>query len=141
MKQVFAILLGTIVCVAASGDLHAQAGAAASSGVYTKQQAARGGTLYQAKCGACHGAELAGDGTNPALAGPDFLTNWTGQPISALFDKIQISMPADQPGSLSAQDTADVLAFILSSNRYPAGQTELPAVSDRLKQILFDAAH
>lgn len=50
-------------------------------------------------------------------------------------------MPADQPGSLSAQDTADVLAFILSSNRYPAGQTELPAVSDRLKQILFDAAH
>ena len=137
MKQIFALFL---ICGSAPCGLLAQAGTPASSGVYTKEQAARGGTLYLAKCGTCHGAELAGDGTNPALAGPDFLANWTGQPITSLFDKVQVSMPADQPGSLSAQQVADVLAFILSSNRYPAGQTELPAVSDRLKQIFFDRA-
>lgn len=140
MKPIFAFLLGAMVYGAASSGLHAQTGTPASSGVYTVEQAARGAALYQAKCGTCHGAELAGDGTNPALAGPDFLSNWTGQPITAVFDKIQISMPADQPGSLTAQQTADVLAFLLKSNRYPAGQTELPAVSDRLKQILFDKA-
>jgi hypothetical protein len=31
-------------------------------------------------------------------------------------------------------------AFLLSSNKFPAGQTELPADTDHLKNILFDKA-
>ena len=140
MKQIFAFLLGTVVCGATSGAIHAQVNTPASSGVYTAPQAERGAALYQSKCGTCHGAELAGDGTSPPLAGPDFLALWTDQPLFALFDKIRTTMPSDHPGSLSATQTADMVAFLLRVNRYPAGQTELPPVTDRLKQILFDKA-
>jgi mono/diheme cytochrome c family protein len=140
VKQVFAFLLGATVCGAAPSGLHAQDSTSASSGVYTLQQAARGGALYQSKCATCHRNDLSGGGTSPALAGPDFMSNWTGQPLAALFDRIHTSMPTDQPGSLTAQQVADLIAFLLRSNRYPAGQIELPAVSDRLKQILCDKA-
>jgi mono/diheme cytochrome c family protein len=138
VKPIFALFL--ICAAAAPGGLYAQTGTPASSGVYTTEQASRGAALYQSKCSTCHGADLAGDGTSPALAGPDFTSNWTGQPLAALFDKIHTSMPADQPGTLTEQQTADLIAFLLRSNKFPAGQTELPAVSDRLKQILFDKA-
>jgi hypothetical protein len=34
-------------------------------------------------------------------------------------------MPQDSPGNLSVQALNDVIAFILSSNDYPAGDAEL----------------
>ena len=140
MKPIFAFLLFILVSAAISGALHAQGSTSASSGIYTAAQAARGGTLFQSKCAACHNADLSGSGTAPALAGPDFLANWVGQPIAALFDSIHTSMPSDNPGTLSAQQVADLIAFILSSNQYRAGQTEIPTDADHLTHILFDNA-
>ena len=140
MKPIFAFLLGMMVCGAIPSELHAQAGTPASAGVYTTQQAGRGKTLYDSKCSTCHGADLSGGGTSPALAGPDFTEPWTNGPMSALFSVIHSTMPADQPGTLTAQQTADVIAFLLSSNKFPAGQTELPTDTDHLKNILFDKA-
>ena len=138
MKPIFAFLLGIMTCGAAPGRLHAQAGSPASSGIYTTQQAARGSALYQSKCSSCHGDDLSGGGTSPALAGPDFLANWTGQPVAALLDRIRKTMPADRPDTLTAQQAVDLVAFLLRANRFPAGKTELPADVDRLQHILID---
>jgi quinoprotein glucose dehydrogenase len=138
LKPIIATVLGMMVFGLASLGLHAQAGLPTASGIYTAPQAERGAALYQLKCSLCHGAELAGDGTAPPLVGVDFSSHWVGQPIAELFEKIHASMPSDQPGTLSAQQAADLVAYLLSANRFPAGPAELPAVADRLKQILLD---
>jgi quinoprotein glucose dehydrogenase len=140
VKPIFAYWLAMMVCGTAPSGLHALASTLASSGVYTAQQAARGAELYQSKCSLCHGADLSGDAMSPPLAGTDFSARWAGQQVADLFDTIHSSMPSDQPGTLGAQQAADLVAFLLSSSRFPAGQTELPTVTDHLKLILIDKA-
>jgi hypothetical protein len=44
-------------------------------------------------------------------------------------------MPQSSPGSLTPAQTADLLAYMLSVSKYPAGDTELPADRDKLKTI------
>ncbi len=110
-------------------------GQAASEGLYTADQAKRGAAIYQAQCALCHGSDLAGVGQAPPLSGNEFLANYQGESILALFDKIHKSMPATSPGSLTRPQTADVLSYILSSNKYFAGTTELPSDEDGLKKI------
>ena len=46
----------------------------------------------------------------------------------------------DGPGSLSPDQYADVLAFMLEKNKFPAGKTELPADLDGLKTIRIDSS-
>jgi len=48
---------------------------------------------------------------------------------------IQKLMPATKPGSLTRPEAADLLAYILSFNKFPAGKTELPSDEDSLKKI------
>jgi len=124
----------------AANIFYAQSNAPASAGVYTTEQARRGNTLYQAQCVSCHSDDLQGSGMTPPLAGDDFMANWSGRPVAALFDKVQKTMPADHPGSLTRPQTADLVAFLLSSNNFPAGKTELPTDPGSLKQILIDKA-
>ena len=140
MKPVLVFLLSSILCWAAVVRINAQASTTASSGIYTMEQAARGGEIYQSKCSSCHVEDLSGGGTSPALAGPDFAATWSGRPVSALFNSIHTSMPSDHPGSLTTQQVADLVAFLLKVNKYPAGKTELPGNADRLKFILIDDA-
>jgi mono/diheme cytochrome c family protein len=140
VKAIFVSLLGVMVCGAAPSALHAQTSTPASAGAFTAPQAARGGTFYQSKCSSCHNTDLSGDGMAPPLAGPDFAAHWVDQPVSALFEQIHTAMPSDQPGTLSAQQVSDLIAFILSSNKYPAGASELPTTMDHLKDIVIDKA-
>ena len=111
----------------------------ASSGVYSAAQAKRGEGVYKEQCAACHGDNLEGSGPMPPLAGKDFLANWGGKPVAEVFDKTQTSMPATAPGSLTPEQTADVIAYILSVGKYPAGSADLPGKADDLKQITLDA--
>jgi mono/diheme cytochrome c family protein len=106
-------------------------------GVYTAAQAERGAVKYRQECVMCHGQELEGNGEAPPLTGR-FIPDWAGTPLADLFEKIQTTMPLFAPASLSAADTADILAFILQANNFPAGTGELQA-GDALKQINFDA--
>ena len=46
-------------------------------------------------------------------------------------------MPATSPGSLTPQQTSDVIAYMFSVYKLPAGATELPAQPDDLKTINF----
>jgi S-disulfanyl-L-cysteine oxidoreductase SoxD len=108
-------------------------------GVYTPEQAKRGEALYGQFCASCHGPALTGGEMAPALTGGDFATDWIGLTLNDLFERIRVSMPQDQPGSLSRQQNADVLAFMLSAGKYPAGKSELPKEGEVLKTIKFEA--
>jgi hypothetical protein len=47
-------------------------------------------------------------------------------------------MPQDSPGRLTPQQCADVVAFVLSMNKYPAGTADLSTDAAALKQIHWD---
>ena len=104
-------------------------------GVYTAEQAIRGRELYANKCYFCHGRALAGDGEYPALSGNRFTNEWETNPVSLLFDRIRTSMPIKEPGTLSRQQAADLTAFLLYFNGYPAGKEELSTRSEMLQDI------
>jgi mono/diheme cytochrome c family protein len=111
----------------------------ASAGVYTAEQATRGEALYKEMCAACHGDNLEGSGPMPPLAGMDFLTNWKGKKLGDLYEKTQTTMPATAPGTLTPEQTADVLAFVLKSSKYSPGSTALEGKMDALLPIEIDA--
>jgi mono/diheme cytochrome c family protein len=106
-------------------------------GSYTAAQAQRGAAKYAQACVMCHGPALEGNGEAPPLVGR-FIPDWAGMSLADLFEKIQTTMPLFAPGSLSASDTSDVLAFILQANSFPAGTKDLQA-GDTLKLVSFDA--
>ena len=108
-------------------------------GAYTEDQAARGATAYQQNCGRCHGANLAGTFEIPPLVGR-FVPYWSGSTVDVLVDYITRAMPLGRPGSLSPATNADIVAFLLKSNGFPAGQKELGTSADDQKAITFDAA-
>lgn len=120
--------------------LYAQKPASVWDGVYTEPQAARGKALYAKSCASCHGDALDGSGAAPPLSGSDFKSNWNGQTADDLLEKMQTTMPADQPGELSRQQNADILAFLFTSNGFPAGQKELPSDAAALAKIRFESA-
>ena len=109
-------------------------------GVYTEEQARRGEALYLQQCSNCHGQGLEGADMTPALTGLAFTANWDGLTLGDLSERIRITMPADRPGSLARQQTADILTYLLIFNKFPAGETELPREVQALKQILFQAS-
>src|SRR6516164_2866588 len=109
-------------------------------GVYTQEQAKRGETLYSKECASCHGDTLIGGGGASPLTGGTFLSNWNGLTVGDLFERIRVSMPADNPGHLSRQQNADIIAHILNVNQFPPGKTELDTRTEVLKQIAVEMA-
>ncbi|HTA46269.1 MAG TPA: cytochrome c [Bryobacteraceae bacterium] len=80
------------------------------------QDATSGGTLYKQQCASCHGDSLEGR-SGPPLAGGDFRSRW---PAAALIDKIRNTMPQDNPGKLSATQSADLASYIQQTGRTAA---------------------
>ena len=139
MKNTVAVLIVGGFLASLGVAVAAQATRSVNEGVYTADQAKKGEGLYKEQCAACHGDNLEGSGPMPPLAGKDFLANWGGKPVAEVFDKTQTSMPATAPGSLTPEQTADVIAYMLSVGKYPAGSADLPGKADDLKQITLDA--
>jgi len=109
-------------------------------GVYTEAQAKRGLPLYNEHCLDCHGDDLEGDAETPPLRGGAFLTNWDGQRLGDLFIRIRRDMPLNaQAGKLPSAVVADLVAYILSINRFPPGASELPHATEVLNEIRFEA--
>jgi cytochrome c len=110
-------------------------------GIYTQKQAERGQALYDHECSSCHGDKLTGKVSEnaPPLTGAAFEKVWTGRTVGDLFKKILRKMPGDDPGTLTEQETADLVAFILSFNKFPAGKTELPPDYIPLSTIRIEA--
>ena len=108
-------------------------------GVYTEEQAKRGETVYRKECASCHADTLQGGGGAAPLTGGNFLSNWNGLTVGDLFDRIRKTMPQGAPGKLTKQQDADVLAYLLSFNKFPAGKAELSRQVEFLKQIRFES--
>ena len=139
------IAISAIVGLAAASPVHsvlrAQQATSRSvlDGVYTEEQAKRGETTYSTSCASCHGPALMGTEMAPPLTGKSFMDNWTDTTASDLFQKISVAMPADDPGTLKKEQTADIVAYILGTNKFPAGKTELGSEAETLKQIKIEA--
>ncbi len=105
------------------------------AGVFTAAQADRGKAAYTGNCQSCHHVDLAGNGAGiPPLKGQAFISNWTGS-AGRLFGKIRDTMPANFPESINEGVKADVIAYLLQQNGFPAGATELPADDKVLDDI------
>jgi mono/diheme cytochrome c family protein len=124
----------------ARGTLVAQAAKSQWDGVYTEDQAKRGEGLYSQYCASCHGPDLAGGEMAPGLTGGEFSSNWNDLSLGELFERMRVSMPQNSPGSLSRQQNADILAFVLYKSNFPAGQAELPTQTEMLNTIKFIAS-
>ena len=130
---VFAISAG----VAAQGAPPAPA-ASVWSGVYTEEQAKRGESVSNKLCTSCHGPELSGGEAGPTLVGLEFVGNWNNLTIADFYDRIHATMPADSPGTMTPQQTSDVIAYVFKLNKYPAGKTELPTDVALLNDIKIE---
>ena len=127
-----------ILSVISYVSVRAQAGRSVAEGVYTEAQAKRGEKVYAENCGFCHGDDLKGSDVIPPLIGSDFVATWKGKTAADLFEKINTTMPATAPGTLTAEQTADTVAHMLSVAKYPTGAAELSAKMDELKQISIE---
>ena len=132
-------IIAVVVALAALTGLSWAQTTSIWDGVYTDAQAARGELAFGAHCARCHGANLGGTGEAPALAGPQFLSDFDGLSAGDLFDRIRTTMPQDNPGSLTRDQLADILAFLLKANGLPPGTKELDRRSEYLKAIGFSA--
>src|SRR5256885_1844058 len=103
--------------------------------VYSEAQAKRGEQKYGEYCAKCHGPDLSGADAAPPLAGGEFNSDWNDLSVGELFERLRITMPADKPGSVSRQENADIVAFLLEKNGFPAGDAELPTQTEILKTI------
>jgi len=117
-------LVSTLI-VSARDTVAAVQGKTASDGVYTEPQSTRGQALYVKMCSSCHGEKLDGTAMAPTLSGQDFLGGWNDRSVADLNEKIQTTMPADKAGSLTPEQSADLVAYVLKVNNFPAGATEL----------------
>ena len=151
MKILLAVMMTAMVAIAgfrapvraqlsAESTNSAQPAQSVWDGIYTAEQAERGDSLYAKGCAECHGPDLAGDDMAPPLVGDDFLWDWNGLSVGDLFERLRVSMPDGDARSMTNQEKADVLAFVLLKNDFPVGETELANRTQALKPIAFEAA-
>lgn len=126
MKYITAVAVcaSLLAAGATRAVVSAQGGQTVWSGIYTAEQAARGKEKTLAECGQCHGEMMEG-GLAPTLKGNDFIGHWYDAKLRELSDKVTMTMPQQAPGSLTPEDYADIMAYLLELNGFPAGQTAL----------------
>ena len=100
-------------------------------GVFTERQARRGERWFVQMCEQCHRTR---DFTNA-----QFHERWAGQSVGDLLQFMQNTMPPENPGALSTERYADVLAYFLAVNDYPAGEDELPADASTVMDLRLEA--
>jgi len=128
----------TLVSVSVVGTL-AQAPSSVRAGIYTTAQAEQGQAVYDDQCVSCHGPLTAFVPEMAALlADHTFRNRWAGRSVGELFALIRDEMPQDAPGTLSPEQTADLVAYILSGNRLPAGEAPLTGDVEQLSRISFE---
>jgi cytochrome c len=125
------LLLGGLALVGLPGGAMAQSPAARMAS-YTEAQAERGREIFEQTCVRCHGADLTGGEGGPPLVGEPLLYTWGGQRVTGLLRFVLNNMPMSDPGTLDAETAAAVVAYVLSMNRIPAGETPLSSTSTGL---------
>lgn len=136
-----ALLVAAGVAAAAEGET---AGTSIWDGVFTVEQARRGRLAYTGPCDRCHGYKLDGASDDPDMlpappvAGSKFLREWNGRSLAALVEYLRTTMPKNNPGYLSNEEIADIVAYMLSVSRVPAGDENLQPSIEALGTILIE---
>jgi cytochrome c5 len=106
--------------------------------VYSKEQAARGATLYAKHCERCHDPAKVPEGKKPGppTIGPKFLDAWQDRNLGELFSTIFTTMPSDGSTTLSVDETLDAVAHLLKANGFPEGATPLKN-DDEMKAVVI----
>ena len=126
-----AAVVGVLAAVSASAQTPTPVAADSTStlrGVYTGDQAKRGKEAYLTYCRSCH----------LPSTGDTFAKRWAGKTILDLFTYIYETMPDNNPRSVSENDDADIIGYLLQVTGMPAGSRELPVVPDSLKAIRIE---
>lgn len=100
------------------------------AGVYTADQASRGENVFMSLCVSCHPAAT--------QAGLAFSARWGGRPLSELYEAIKDKMPKNDPGSLTPEESAQLIAYVLKLNEVMAGKTALVGDPEELKKIRIE---
>jgi mono/diheme cytochrome c family protein len=100
------------------------------SGVYTAAQADRGEELYMGLCVSCHPVVM--------HSGQAFTVRWGGHPLSELYEAIKEKMPKNDPGSLTPEESAQLIAYVLRLNDVAAGKKALEPELEKLKSIRIE---
>lgn len=130
LRSTAAVVGGTALLVLTIAGAAAQEKKSVKSGVYTAAQAERGQALYRSKCASCHAPNRFTDDL--------FYMSFAGKPLWEMFDVISDSMPEDNPGSLKKEEYADVIAYLLKLNNFPAGEVDLPTDKEALSLIQME---
>lgn len=109
------------------------------AGIYTEEQKLRGESAYLANCASCHNTTLRGSPGGPSIAGGRFTLKWVQRSVGEFLAYTQQNMPVGQGWSLTAASYADIVAYILNVNGYPAGESELPSDAKLLESVLIIA--
>jgi hypothetical protein len=110
-------------------------------GVFTAEQAQRGRIAYTGPRSPPR-FKLDGASTIPTccrhrLSRAKFLRKWNGRTLAALLDYVRVTMPANNPGCLSAE-VADIVAYMLSVSGTPEGSETLQPDLEALARIVIE---
>jgi S-disulfanyl-L-cysteine oxidoreductase SoxD len=108
-------------------------------GVSSKAQLIRGMKVYREECLRCHAENFLGGEDSPALVGEEFLEKWYGRTVGDFFERTRKTMPTDGPGNLSRRQYVDVIAYVLSANKFPLGDKDIEPDLTRLQEIRIEA--
>lgn len=98
--------------------------------LFTEEQATSGAALFTKVCVECH--ELAD------YTGEKFRAKWNGQTMYDLYEQIRTKMPDDKPGSLTRDEYASALAYILQQNKLPSGTSKVAPDSAAMSAVKLD---
>jgi mono/diheme cytochrome c family protein len=121
--RVHRIVIGCALAarVAMAASAQAPAETTVRDNVYSEEQSKRGRAGYDDKCASCHDGGTMG----PELWGDPFLTQWENKSVGEFFTRIQTTMPEEAPGTLSETEVLDIIAYVLKTNGFPAGDKAL----------------
>jgi alcohol dehydrogenase (cytochrome c) len=116
--------LAAAVGIAVGNTLSATAAEPQAEPKLSQAQVDRGLVAFNTNCASCHYTMLTGT-LGPPLIGPTFFAKWGDKTAADLYRQIR-AMPPSNPNTLRPQQSADVLAFLMSNyNNKISGSREL----------------
>jgi cytochrome c5 len=103
-----------------------------STPLYTEEQATTGTEVFKKVCVECH--------EKADITNVDFRGKWNGRTLYDLYELVRSTMPDSNPGSLSREEYAGALAYILKLNGLPAGTTAVMPDSAAMTAAKLDLA-
>ncbi len=103
--------------------------ASAGGSTFSETQADRGRDIFRAACTECHYSSEFSDS--------QFKFKWSRRSAGGLYQLIQTSMPETAPGSLTPEESVDIVSYIMRMNGFEPGSGELSSDRAVLDAISF----